>query len=118
MNDRISDLYREIDALQNELTHNDGRTSRKQLLSEVDAARAEIKLLSEALRVRVIVSDYTSAHATTPRGEGNWAFCTVNPNRDDYLDHLIWKSGRYTSARFEAVKEAAARNVGTLYLCS
>jgi hypothetical protein len=83
--------------------------SRYERQLEIDKARR---------RIEVNVRDYWTAHGKEPRGRGTWAFCTVHPDREDYLDHVIWISGTFAAARREAVKTARDLNVGILYVCA
>jgi len=53
----------------------------------------------------------------SPRGRGSWAFCTVDPRRGDYMDHIIWKSGTYSEAKRAAITEASGKFI-ILYVCS
>jgi hypothetical protein len=69
-------------------------------------------------QVGVSVMDYERSHGKLPRGEGSWAFCMVHPNRPDYLDHVLWESGRYQDAKKAARAKAAALGVDVLYVCS
>jgi hypothetical protein len=69
--------------------------------------------------VVVETRDYQSNHGNLPRGRGCWLFCTVDPRRVDYLDHLIrTASGPYAAAKRQARIEAAAKGVQVLYVCS
>lgn len=63
-------------------------------------------------------SDYFRSNGKAPRGEGSWAFCTVPPETEGYLDHVIWCRGDYRAALREAKKVAAERGVRTLYVCA
>ena len=73
---------------------------------------------AKAAKVEVDTTCFVRSHGVNPRGRGGWIFCTVHPNRADYLDHLIHANGLYAEARREAVKQAAARNLAVIYLCS
>lgn len=67
--------------------------------------------------VIVDTADYIRSHGKAPRGFGGWAFCTVDPRRPDYLDHIIWLNGTYRAARKEAI--ARARGVvAVLWVCA
>jgi hypothetical protein len=68
--------------------------------------------------VKVENAFYFRAHSKAPRGTGSWAFCTVHPERADYLNHVIWKSGMFSDARKAAAAEALAKGVHTIYVCS
>lgn len=68
--------------------------------------------------VEVVTREYQREHAHPPTGRGAWAFCTVNPNRADYLDHVLWENDTYSNARTNAVARAAAAGVSVLYVCS
>jgi len=68
--------------------------------------------------VEVVTREFEREHARRPSGNGSWAFCTVNPNRRDYLDHVLWERGSYGEAKAKAVARAAAAGVEVLYVCS
>jgi len=68
--------------------------------------------------VIVIDRQYVTAHGRAPRGQGYWGFCTVDPHRGDYLDHIIWVGGTYARARNKAVAQAENRGIDTLWVCS
>jgi hypothetical protein len=71
--------------------------------------------------VRFDTSDYKrSNHGCLPRLSvyGSWAFCTVDPRRADYLDHVLWESGTYRDARAAARRRAAALGVTLLWVCA
>jgi hypothetical protein len=68
--------------------------------------------------VRVDDKPYYREYRKTPRGSGGWAFCTVSPNRADYLDHMLWERGAYGAAKRAAKLRAAGLNVSVLYVCS
>lgn len=71
------------------------------------------------LMVEVDTSEYVKAHGKEPRGLGTWAFSKVSPSRADYtLDHLIWRSGLYSTCRTSAILEAKKENIERLYVCS
>lgn len=59
--------------------------------------------------VEVIEREYLSEHGSAPRGRGNWAFCLVNPIREDYLDYVLWVNGRYADALSVAKKIVAGK---------
>lgn len=69
-------------------------------------------------RVYVETAPYERSHGKAPRGEGYWAFCLVDPRRDDYLSHVVFQSGPYGVAKKAAVLEARRRGVEVLYVCS
>lgn len=69
--------------------------------------------------VEVVTRRFEQAHGGTPRGHGAWAFCTVDPRRHalDYLDHVLWHTGRYGEAKRAATADARTRGVTRLWLC-
>jgi hypothetical protein len=70
-------------------------------------------------QVEVDPSEWVRANGgRRPSGRGSWAFCKVNPNREDYLSHLLWENGLYSEARKSAQAKAAAEGVEVLYVCS
>lgn len=69
-------------------------------------------------QVEVVVNPFLNAHGRRPSGNGRWAFCTVNPNRADYLDHVLWEHGNYGDAKAAARLRAAAAGKSTLWVCS
>jgi len=69
-------------------------------------------------QVEVDPSEYRRNHGAMPRGRGSWAFCKVNPNRMDYLDHVLWENGLYGEAKKAAQAKAAELGVEVLYVCS
>ena len=80
-----------------------------------------MKTITTALKpsdVEIDPSQFENAHGMPARGRGSWAFCTIHPRANDYLDHIIWKSGTYAEARKAAKIEAAAAGISLLYLCS
>ena len=79
------------------------------------------------MKVDIITDDYERSHGRTPRGRGSWAFCVVDPRRNDYLDHVIWTQGTYQNARRDAVAVVRQRNaqlvagqepIDALFVCS
>lgn len=70
-------------------------------------------------QVSVETGAYERAYGKRPSGTGAWAFCKVDPRRDDYLSHCLWFSNQsYTQAKKAAKAEAAALGVEVLYVCS
>lgn len=66
-----------------------------------------------------IDTDYVMSHGKNPRGFGSWAFCTVDPNRHDYLDHVIWvHQSTFAKAKKTAKEQAKSRNIDTLWVCA
>lgn len=59
------------------------------------------------MRILIDTSDYERSHGKSPRGYGNWMFCSVRPGSSDYLDHLVSHTGRYADAKRFAVAYAA-----------
>lgn len=70
-----------------------------------------------AAKVTVNAIRYERNHGAAPRGFGMWAFCKVDPNAMDYLDHVIWRTGKFGEAKRAAVAEAKALGVTTLFVC-
>lgn len=67
--------------------------------------------------VEVVTREYESNHGATPRGAGQWGFCTVSTRTIDYLSNVIWVCGTYGAAKKAARKIAAERGNGVLYVC-
>lgn len=69
-------------------------------------------------KTRVETTVYVFAHGKAPRGRGSWAFCLVNPNRADYLAHVLWKNDMtYGQAKRSALNDVAGR-LPTIWVCS
>jgi hypothetical protein len=73
--------------------------------------------LNKPGHVIVDTTNYERNHGGKPRGQGSWAFCTVDPRRDDYLNHVMWFNGSYSEAKKQAQAQAAGRFI-VIYVCS
>jgi hypothetical protein len=116
MTNALDNVRTSYNALCNEIA-----TLRAQNISPEVAKRtqsAERKLTALLRSIEVETYHYEREHNKRPSGRGNWAFCTVDPRRDDYLDHVIWVSGLYTDARETARRRAASDGFAVLYVCS
>jgi hypothetical protein len=62
--------------------------------------------------------DYAHAHGHSPHGRGNWAFCSVRPGTDGYLNHCCWFSRvTFAEARRRAAEHFAKLGVREIYVC-
>jgi hypothetical protein len=75
----------------------------------------------EPVAIRVEVDDwiYRRSHGASPRGNGQWVFSTVHPDRMNYLIHTIHTSpnSAFGDAKREAVRIARGRGLSLLYVC-
>jgi hypothetical protein len=71
------------------------------------------------LHVYVDTSEFVRSHFAAPRGRGGWLFCTVSTRRNDYLDHIVSTpcNSTFAEAKRNAIEQARARGIDTLYVC-
>ena len=59
-------------------------------------------------KIEIFTETYEEAHGCKPRGKGTWAFFIVSTRGTDF-DEPIIKSGTYSQAKADAIREARSQ---------
>lgn len=68
-----------------------------------------------AEKIEVFTENYEEMYGHKPKGQGTWAFFIVSTRGTDFNEPII-KSGTYSQAKAEAVREAKSQVGGLIGL--